>query len=154
MRRTSRANIRRGISLAETGIVIVVFLFLILGMMDLGIGVFRHNTISQAARQGARQASVHGELALDGWNGGKWGPTTIDQPATATGIPVVETIRPSLVGCNLKETRILVEWPDGGNRLEQRVRVTITTTYRPFFTSLLGNSPITLRASSTMPIAH
>src|SRR5262245_26201074 len=65
-----RRSARRGAVLAEAAIVIFVFLILVFGMMDLGIGVARNNALSQAARQGVRQAIVHGRLAPSGWNGG------------------------------------------------------------------------------------
>ncbi len=54
--RTPRAN-RRGASMVEAAIILPVFLTLILGMLDLSLGVFRHHVVSQAARQGVRAPS-------------------------------------------------------------------------------------------------
>jgi hypothetical protein len=146
--------------MVEAVLIILVFLFFVLGMIDLGVGVLRQNIISQAARHGARKAMVHGELAKgppgSGW--APWGPATIGDPdgvpASTTGIPLVDQVRPMLVGCDLDQTRVKAEWLDGSNALEKRVRVSITSPYRPMVTFLLGSPTFTLRAASTMPIAH
>ena len=154
MRLSQKRADRTGAATLEAAIVIPVFLLLVLGTIDLGVGVFRHNTLSQAARQGARQAIVHGKLAPAGWNGGPWGPTTIDVPSTATGMPVVDSVKPTLVGCPPADTRVRVEWPDGGNAVGDRVRVTVTSKYQPMITWIFGGGTISLSATSTMPIAH
>ena len=75
MRLRPKAGKRRGASLEEAVILIMVFLTIILGMIDLGMGVFRSNLVSQLARQGARMAIVHGSKAPSGWQGGPWGPS-------------------------------------------------------------------------------
>lgn len=145
---------RRGATLVEGAIVLMVFLTLLFGMLDLGIAVLRFNSLSEVARQGAREAIVHGKLAPAGWQGGPWGPTTLDVSASTTGIPVVDAVRPLLVGFNLDETRIKVEWPSGSNDLGQPVRVTVLGSYRPVTPFVFGTAGFTLSASSTMPIAH
>jgi hypothetical protein len=143
---------------AEAGIVIPVFLTLVLGAMDLGVGVLRYNTLSQAARQGARQAIIHGELAPRSWHGGPWGPNTIScsvaTPAGNNAYWVVDAASPVLVNCPPSRTRIRVEWPDGGNAVGDRVRFTVTTDYQPILAFVFGAPAIPLSASSTMPIAH
>jgi hypothetical protein len=154
LRLPTHAQPRKGASLAEAAIVIVIFLMLVFGMIDLALGVLRSHLISDAARLGARHAIVHGSLAPSGWDGGPWGPGTIDVPATASGIPIVDKIRPLLIGCDLDQTRILVEWLDADNDVEQRVRVTVQTPYQPMMTFIFGSPTITLVGSSTMPIAH
>ena len=158
MRLQVRRPVRRGVVLAEAAIVTLVFLTLLLGTVDLGLGVFRFNSISQAARFGARQAIVHGNLAAtgvatgSGW--GPWGPTTINQVATATGTPAIDAVRPMLVGCNLSDTHVKFEWLNNDNSPEKPVRVTVTTTYKPIMLWVFGNVTINLQATSTMLIAH
>jgi Flp pilus assembly protein TadG len=149
-----RKNVRRGAVLAESAIVTLVFLMLTLGMLDVGVGVHRFNTISQAARHTVRQAAVHGELAPTDWRGGNWGTTRIDALATDTTIPAVQALRPMLSGCQVDQTRIVVEWPDSANEVEAPVRVTVTTPYKPLLSWFLGSSTITLSSTATMPIAH
>jgi Flp pilus assembly protein TadG len=152
--RLPQQPVRRGATLVESAVVLMVFLTLVLGMLDLGIAVLRYNTLSDAARQGAREAIVHGKLAPAGWKGGPWGPATIDVAASTTGIPVVDAITPLLVGFNLSQTRIKVEWPGGGNDLQQAVRVTVSSPYQPMMKFIFGSQSFALTASSTMPIAH
>ncbi len=165
-----RHSARPGAVLLEGALCILALVILIIGMLDVAIGVFRHNTISQATRHGCRQAIVHGEKAPTGWNGGRWKPgdddtITITNIAT-DGSPQGEAIRPMLVGCDLTETTATITWLESSDQVAydfdsagnptptRRVRVTITTTYRPVLTSIFGASPITLTASSTMQIAH
>ena len=154
MRTRTRRSARRGVAATEAALVLPVFLALVLGTIDLAVAVSRSNTLSHAARQGARHSMVHGSLATTGSTGGPWGPAPIDEPATAAGVPAVDAVRPMLANCPLDESRVRVEWPDGSNAPGKRVRVTVTTTYRPMVTFLFGNPAIRLTASSTMPIAH
>lgn len=146
-----RANARRGASMVETVIILSVFLMLILGTFDLGLATYRYNTISQAARQGARQAIVHGALAPAAM--GTWGPGTYTGTA-GDGSVYAQAISPMLVGFNLEDVAIRVDWIDGGNRIQQRVRFTVTGTYRPMLTSFFSSTTYTQAAASTMPIAH
>jgi Flp pilus assembly protein TadG len=148
-RRTSVA--RSGATMVEMAIVLSVFLLLVIGTFDLGIATYRFNTISQAARQGARQAMVHGSLAPPAMT--SWGPGTYSGTA-GDGSVYAQAVSPMLVGFTLNNVTIQVEWPDGGNVLQQHVRYTVTTTYRPILTSAFSKSTYTLTAASTMPIAH
>ena len=154
MRTRAQRLARRGAATTEAALVLPVFLTLVLGVIDVSVGVARYNGLSQAARHGARQAVVHGSKAPEKWNGGPWGPGAIDSPATAEGVPVVDAVRPMLANARLDESRVRVEWPDGSNAPGKPVRVTVTSTYRPMVTFLFGNPAIALTASSTMPIAH
>jgi Flp pilus assembly protein TadG len=142
---------RRGAVLVEGAIVLTVFLFLILGTLDLGLATFRYNSLSQAARQGARQAAVHGALATSAM--GNWGPTSYSGTAD-DGSVYAQAVSPMLAGFNLSNVSITVQWIDGGNAVQQRVQYTVSTTYTPTITSLFSNISYTQSAASTMPIAH
>ena len=154
-----REQPRRGAVTAEAALVLPVVLVLILGMFDLGVGVLRFNTLSQAARQGARQAMVHGANAPAGWNGGRWRPgvggtpNAIDEVSTAS-VPAVDAIRPFLVNCPPSQTRVRIEWLNSNDDVGSSVRVTVTSQYQPLLTVVFGGSSIPLTSSSTMPIAH
>ena len=129
---------RRGGVVLELAFSLLLFLTLTLGMLDLGVGVFRSHILSQASRQAARRAAVHGERATAL---GSWGPATIDVVATASGVPIVggvnDGIQGMLVGCDLSRTRIQVEWLDGDNKVDQQVKVTVTSPYKPALVSFL-----------------
>jgi Flp pilus assembly protein TadG len=138
---------RRGATIVEGAITLTVLITLIFGMMDLGLGVMRFNMISHAAREGVRQAMVHGGSSLSQWSPGTW-------TASNAGTPVVDAVSPHLVGCDLKNTTITITWVDGSNAVEQRVQVTINTTYQPLMTYIFGATPLNLQAASTSRFAH
>jgi Flp pilus assembly protein TadG len=54
-----RRQRQRGQSLVEFALVLIPFLFVLMGVVDLGRGIYVYNSVSQAAREIARSASVH-----------------------------------------------------------------------------------------------
>jgi hypothetical protein len=63
MSRIRRARGQRGQSLVEFSLVIPLFLLLLIAVFDLGRGVFAYNTLTNAAREGARMAIVNQDTA-------------------------------------------------------------------------------------------
>jgi Flp pilus assembly protein TadG len=151
--RRARKN-RRGAAVLELAIVLVVFILLTFGMFDLGLGVFRYHILTNAARQAARRAIVHGTNANVL---GVWGPSQVSVQANANGTPIVDGsadgIQSMLILCDLEKTTITLDWIDHSNAVGSRVRATVISPYQPFMTMLLL-WPVTLEASSTMQIAH
>ncbi len=137
-------------------IVLMVFLTLIFGMLDLGIAVLRYHQLAQAARLGAREAIVHGSLATEL---GAWGPGTsygnyLGPASDPPAHPVVAAIQPSLVGFDLTQVQVDAQWLGGNDpRQGHRVRVTVSAPYQPIMLFIFSTS-FTLSASSTMAIAH
>jgi Flp pilus assembly protein TadG len=157
MRLPSKRSNRRGASVVEAVFTISSFLALALGMVDLGFAVFQNHVVSEASRQGARIASVHGSLAPSGWHGGHWGTTAYSGAGNSTdAIPTAISGAGALTGLDPANVTIAVSWPDGGNNAQNgdRVQVTVSTTWTPVFGSIFGSSPYTLSATSIMPIAH
>jgi Flp pilus assembly protein TadG len=146
----SRCAGRCGAAAVELAIVLFAFLILVFGMLELGIVVLRSNIVSQAARQGTRRAIVRGEMAPPQFTA--WGPATYTATANSDD-EIAATLRPFLAGLNLERTTIQMEWIDGDNRIESRVRVTVTTAHDPFLT-ILFTTGWNLTGVSTMPIAH
>lgn len=145
---------RPGAAAAEAAVVLPVFFLIVFAMLDLSICLLRNEMLSEISRTGARIAITHGVYAKDGWNGGSWGPTTITAQANTSGTPIVDALKPYMVGFDLSATTVKVEWLDNSNSVQSRVRVTVTTTYKPVLSFVLGSSTIYLSGSSTMPIAH
>ncbi|HXG26926.1 MAG TPA: TadE family protein [Candidatus Binatia bacterium] len=54
-----RPHAGRGQSLVEFALVLPLFLLLVMAIADLGLGVFAYNSITNAAREGARLAIVN-----------------------------------------------------------------------------------------------
>ena len=151
----AKKRTRKGATVLEMSIILGTFLILTFGIIEFSIAVFRYHVVSQASRYAARQAIVHGELATAL---GSWGTATIDAKANAAGIPIIDDaqngIKDKLIGCDLAETNVKVEWLDGSNGFEKSVRVTVTSPYQPVLFSLFPQASIDLTASSTMQIAH
>jgi Flp pilus assembly protein TadG len=162
---------RRGAALVEAAITLSLFLTLVFGMLDLGIALFRKHVTSEAARQGARNAIVHGYLAPNGSSLNAWGPTPSYYPAltsqslysASTSYTVqadnpsddlAGTIRPYLAGLDPSTVTIRARWPDGDNALGNRVTVSVTVPYQHLVPFIFGESTITIGASCTMTVVH
>jgi len=136
-------------------IVLMVFLILVFGMLDLGIAVLRYHQLSQAARQGAREAIVHGKLANVPPSLVPWGPGPYSGRVSDAGHPLVAAIEPSLVGFDLSQVWVDVQWIGGNDpRQGHRARVTVSAPYQPIMLFIFRTDPFTLSATSTMAIAH
>ena len=136
----------------EFALVLIVFLLLVLGMMDLAIGIFRSSVLAQAARTAAREVIVHGELAsvLGVWGPVDVGTVSVEQLAH----PIKPTIALSLSGMDPNEVLVGVQWLDNSNVLGARVRVRLEHGYTPISTFIFGSPEIPLVGSSTMTISH
>ena len=60
-----RADRTRGQSLVEFSLVIIPFTFLIMGIFDLGRGIYQMNGTAEAAREIARVTSVHSGCGIN-----------------------------------------------------------------------------------------
>jgi Flp pilus assembly protein TadG len=50
---------RRGQALVEFSLILIPFLFLLMGVVDLGRGIATYNGVAEAAREIARTTSLH-----------------------------------------------------------------------------------------------
>jgi hypothetical protein len=138
--RTHR-NRERGQALVETAFALPIFLMLLLGIFDLGRGVYTWNGLSQAAREISRATSVHPGITLG---------------ASSETQTVVNTQRALVPGLVNPPTYLCVD--AAGVDLAhspcvsgEYVRVTVSAVYRPV--SLLGIAgPITMSSTSTVKI--
>jgi hypothetical protein len=85
---------------------------------------------------------------------GPWGPQSISENVGTATHELADKLLPFLVGIDPDVVTMSVEWPDGSNRVEARVRVTLSAPYTPMTTFLFGNPTFQLSGSSMMPIAH
>lgn len=139
-------------TIVEAALVFLAFLTLVLGMLDLGLAVFRNHLVCEAARQGARQAIVHGSLAPPSMVA--WGPDPVGPVPGNDSSPLAQAVQPFLADLDPSTVTVQAQWIDGGNDPGQRVRVTVNATCPLTLPSLVGVSSLSLHASSTMPIAH
>jgi Flp pilus assembly protein TadG len=141
---------RQGATLVEMTLVILLFLTLVLGMLDLGIMVTRSQSLSQAARSGARAAIVRGEFAEVL---GSLGSTAYSGTANDNQ-PIANAVRSQLILMNPANVRLNVTWPEGSNEVGKRVHVTVAADFTPLVTFVFGSPTWTLIGSSEMHIAH
>ncbi len=149
MKLAPRTDRRRGVAAVEAAIVLGVFLTFVLGMIEMGICVFRYHLVAGAVREGTRQAIVHGD-----YSSAPWGPTTIGPIDGNDSHPLVQAVMRMLVGVDPDSVTIQAEWLDGDNEVEHRVRVTVAVLHTFTLPSMLGISSLTLHSDSTMQITH
>jgi len=142
---------RGGAVLVEAAIIMSVLVMFVLGTIDLSLAVSRYNMLSAAARQGAREAIVHGQQAPP--RRSAWGPSNY-AGHVSDGSEIAQAIRPALVGVEPEDVSITMSWPDGSNAEQMRVQCTVATTHRLLLTSLFTDQELALSATSTMRIAH
>jgi hypothetical protein len=121
--------------LAETAVVYSVALLLLIGMIIVGLGVFRYQQVSALAREGARWASVHGPTYQSEQQ--KRAPT-VDDVYTNAISPKVVGLDPAKLHYTLSATSNTV---------------TVTLTYQWVLEGFFF-SPVTLTSTSTMPITY
>lgn len=141
---------RRGAAIVEGAIVIGIFLMMLLGMLDLGLAVLQKNVLTEAARRVAREAMMHGSMAPP--EDTSWGPTTYSGWAGDT-TEIAAVIQSALVTIDPQQTSIQVDWPDGGNRPGQRVRVSVGYQHDSLFPFVYGDH-LHLSSQCVMRIAH
>ena len=162
LRWSSRQPRPRGQGLVEFALVIPLFLLMLFGMIDVGRVIWANDALANAAREGARYASIHGDSDLARFSG----PTATKQDikdqttnyAIAGGTNIVVTvcysavhISSSTAGCSgdVAET---VSGTAVTNRRGSHVTVTATATVPILTGSLLGMGNFTVSGSSTVLI--
>ena len=107
MRRGSSKKRERGQSLVEFALIIPIFIILVFGIIDFGMGLRAYITVTQATREGARYAAVGNPAGTftSGGSGQCNGTTT-----TSTVGKVCSTLN----GMNLTNVQtVTVTYPDG-----------------------------------------
>src|ERR1700741_3346504 len=82
---------RRGKALAEFALVLPAFLIMLMAVVDIGRAIWAQNSVAAAAREGARDAIVHGGSHT---TAGPGGPISPDRKEAPPGVPG----RPHLAG--------------------------------------------------------
>jgi Flp pilus assembly protein TadG len=136
----------------EAAFVLPIALFLILGLVVGGMGVFRYQETAWAAREGARYACVRGAQYA----------TEVPGATAATPQDVYNNaILPSLISIDPSQVSYSVTWNTSNTPLTvtndplhpvaNTVTVTVTYNWMPEL-YLIG--PITITSSSTLPMAY
>jgi Flp pilus assembly protein TadG len=145
---------RRGATAVEAAFVLPVAFMFIIGMVVIGLGIYRYQQVAALAREGARYASVHGT---------KYAAIAGNTAATQASI-LSNAIVPMAVGLNTSSSYLTctVTWntsnsptsynPNSnppGEPLQNTVSVTVTYKWVP---EMYIAGPINLTSTSTMPM--
>jgi len=143
-RRSARS---RGQAMVEFALVAPIFFLLLFGIIEGGRFIFYYETLSNAAREGARYAIVHGANSTC-----PSGPMPAPgNPCDTAGANVVDQVEASAFGVLGSSLVVTPTWPDGNNALDSTVTVAATFTYNsvvPF----IPFPAITIEAESTLVI--
>jgi hypothetical protein len=166
---------RRGQALVEFALVVPLLLLLTFALVDFARGIFIYSVISNAAREGARYAIVHGNQGATPVgvtpvilpdNPPQTGPGTTDPNGI---INVVPKTRELAFGLDQSALAVGVCWGDGcsippdcstGTNTAlgaiPDVPVTVRTCYafQPITASFLRLGALRLSAEATLPVTH
>src|SRR5687768_8746070 len=79
----------RGAAVAEFAVACLFFFSVLIGIIEFGRLLYTHNALTDAARRGARYASLHGENAACVRNIVIYGEKHVDADCEPTGPPLV-----------------------------------------------------------------
>jgi hypothetical protein len=131
----------RGQGLVEFSLAIMIFLFLLIGIIDLARGVFTLNGVAEAAREIARETSLY-----PGSGGLGSSPETAAILATQrTLVPGLQT--PTFSCVDIAGTTIAGECHAGS-----WVRVTVSASYIPVMPVAAFVGPVDLQSTSSAEI--
>ncbi|HBI45829.1 MAG TPA: hypothetical protein DDY78_23690 [Planctomycetales bacterium] len=155
----SHRSPRRGSTLAEAAIVYNVVFLLTIGLIIVGMGVFRYLQVAAAAREGARWASVHGGQWAKEENGGTL-TTQADIYNNAiqyhvAGLDTSGMNAAPTPGGNGTYLKCTVSWPQGQPPVSTpsgHTTVTVTVNYTWIPEGYLGS--MTLSSTSKLPISY
>jgi Flp pilus assembly protein TadG len=127
---------RSGATLVEGAFVYPVLFLLVLGIILLGIGVFRYQQVSHAAREGARWAAVHGARYAD----------ETGQPAATPVLVYENAIKPQMAGANPANLTYSVTWNQSNKQTSPYV-TTNPATGEPIVAARANTVTVTVRYS-------
>ena len=126
---------QRGSAIVEFTLVALMFFTLVFGLVEFGRALFAYSTISSAAREGARYASVHGSESK--------------QPATAADLSAY--VQGKAVG--LHDVAVVVGWAPN-NEPGGAVKVQVYYTFKSLLPRLLAVKTIRLHSTATLVVVH
>jgi len=147
----NRRNRRKGATLVESTVVLVVFLTFMMGMFELALATIRYNAVATSARALCRAAVVRGELAAPEKEA--WGPADFEGDAGDGTLQAASTAGklPTMIP---DDTHLKLTWPDGSNQVGDRVEATVSYQHQPLALWFLSADTFEVKAVSVMRIAH
>ena len=148
----SRWHKQHGQAVTEFALVLPIILMVVIGITDLGRGIYYYNTLSNLAREGARFGMVlqSSDWDVDGNEPGEY--TSIGTYAGTNTI--VGRIAAQAVILDPSITKVTISTPSGtGSFLHLPVTVAVEYPFSPLFSQWIHSVPVTkISAESTMRI--
>jgi Flp pilus assembly protein TadG len=130
-----RRDREHGQALPEFALALIPFLFILMGVVDLGRGIYTSNGVAQAAREIARAASVH--QCVGACNSATWSPDVVQViNAQKTLLPGLTTTGITIDCVTITNAVVTIDPGDGcpdGNyvRVTTSVSFTLVTPLLP-----------------------
>lgn len=150
--RRARSRRSRGQALVEFALVAPLFFLLVFAIIEAGRFILYYETLSNATREGARYAIVHGSNSSC-----PSGPMPPDWTAPlsacydGSGTNVIQRVKDSAFGLLGTSVAVVPTWGLLGNGREAEVNVAASFTYRALV-PLVPLPDITISAESTLVI--
>jgi len=133
-----RKHSQRGQSFVETGLVLIIFLMLLIGILDFGQVLYFHQSLVERARAAARYGAIHPTDTTGIQNMAVYNSATVPSPPN----PILNGMTTAMVN---------VQNPDI-NTTAARVVVTISnypiTFISPYIAQTFNNRPVMVAMSS------
>ena len=145
-----RRGLAAGQALVEFALVAPIFFLLLFAIIEGGRFILYYQTLSNATREGARYAIVHGSNSFcpsGPMPPGIAAPGCYDLP----GANVVQRVKDSAFGLLGTSVIVTPTWEGTGNGRDSEVNVTASYTYNTLV-PLVPLPPITIAAESTLVI--
>lgn len=147
MKRNERRG-ERGQAMVELALVLIPFLFLLIGLLDLGRGIYTYNGASQAAREIARATAVHPYSAC----------CTLGTSAEATAVKNTQkSLVPGLTDAGISIECVTLQnqaIPANACRPNDFIRTTVQVPFTPV-TPLLGHlGPFNFQAVARIELTN
>ena len=130
-----------GQGVTEMALVLIPFLLLLFGIVDLGRGIYAYNGVAEAARELARVTSVHAGEPL--------GTSPETDAVLATPYALVPGLEAPVFTC-VDITGVAAS--DDPCRPGNRVRVSVSAPFQPVTPLLIGLGTMTIESASSMQI--
>jgi Flp pilus assembly protein TadG len=138
---------RRGAALVEAAMAYNAFFLLIIGIIVVGLGVFRYQQVAWLAREGARYASVRG--AQFAQETGKAAATTTD---------ISNYVKGKAAGLDTTNLTVTTTWNTSNNLTDpstgKKNTVSVTVRYAWVPEALLGGVTKYFQSTSVVPMSY
>ena len=125
----------RGQGMVEFALIIPILLFIVVGIFDLGRGIYYYNVVSGSAREAARKSIVCG------------GATTATDCSTVDST-TKNTVVGQAIGVPMTSSNITIS--PSSRKYGDTLIVTINITFVPLTTLVVGGANVPIRARSSM----